>query len=509
MQGLQRLPRLEILNLASNRLRVVEGLDGLSNLKKVVLSFNFITDLSGFSALNGPHSRLQNVDLRGNRVDKLDELYSLSRCPNIRFLALQMEPRSSARSNPVCATSSYRSQVFKAIPSLFSLDGYDVHMKPIHESDEQDLPSLAPYSEFMPDHAVRRPVSASTSMETPHIDQVLQRHTARRNSANQHKSSTNNKNRQPSRKQENTNDARDSHQELPLASDHEKRLAKLEAQLAARLSARKEAREKRKGRFSPNLMSDSESSVTIDEDFDSTISDDISTVSASDTYSNHHDNRHYRLKQSVPPKREKPREQYSRPLFQSQGVQTDVEPRIEIDVEGHPTVVALYEEIGSLQKKLEEREAVLQQVRNQDKDTQGLIRELQTSIQQANVREHGLRETHTREKDLLRRQAQQIDALQQQVEELNSQLRAVRASADAAEDQRRTLHGAVESLRTVCEAEKNQNRQKEVQIERLNAMLRDRQGEELSQKGKEGELLLELQRAQVLLIGGSCNGVIA
>lgn len=497
------MPRLEILNLASNRLRVVEGLEGLSSLKKVNLSFNFISDLSGFSALNGSYSRLQLVDLRGNRVASMDELYSLSRCPNLCFLSLQMEPRSSSRSNPVCGISGYRAQVFKAIHSLFSLDGYDVHMKPVHESEEQDHPSLAPYSEFMPDHGVRRPVSASASIDTPHIDQVLQRHSARRNSGNQNKLDDNNintnNNPKPAPKQTNVKEPKNQNHELPI-SDHEKRLAKLEAQLAARLSARKEAREKRRAKHSPNLTYDSESSVTIDEDFESTL-DDISTVSSEpDTYSNHKRGHHGNSKQHVQPKREKPiREVYSRPLFQSQSVQTDAAtPRIEeIDVEEHPTVVALYDEIGSLQKKLEEREAALHQVRTHEKDSQQMIRELETSIQQGNQRELNLREAHTREKDHVRRQSQQLASLQQQLDEQNLQLRAARAAVDAAEDQRRTLQGAVESLRTVCESEKSHNRQKEAQIERLNAMLRERQGEELSQKGKEGDLQLELQRVQV------------
>ncbi len=173
MDGLHHLGQLEILNLASNRIREVSGLEGIINLRRINLSFNMITTIHGFTALSGLQCSLQYVDLRGNRIASLDELRCLSKCPNLRYLNMKMDPPT--RGNPLCMISEYRSRAFQTIPSLHSLDGYSAQMLPTHESDVGDaknFPSLAPYAEFLPAHAKARPTSAVVS--TPHIDQVLQ-----------------------------------------------------------------------------------------------------------------------------------------------------------------------------------------------------------------------------------------------------------------------------------------------------------------------------------------------
>lgn len=179
IEGLHRLVRLEVLNLASNRIKAVVGLEGMGNLKKINLSFNLIDDLSGFSALNGPHSKLHHLDMRANRINSLDELNYLARCSNLRYLLIKMDSRTQTRGNAISSQPTYRAHAFKTIPSLFSLDGYDSNMKLTHESDT--FPSLAPYLDFLPDEAGKRPTSARVN--TPRIDEVLQKRNNRPSSA--------------------------------------------------------------------------------------------------------------------------------------------------------------------------------------------------------------------------------------------------------------------------------------------------------------------------------------
>lgn len=504
IEGLHRLARLEILNLASNRIKAVSGLEGMGNLRRINLSFNQISNISGFTALNGPHSLLCNVDLRGNRIESLEEVRCLSRCQSLRFLAFQMDPSSQSRGNPVCARAGYRAHVFKSIQSLFSLDGYDIHMKPVHESDDQDpqkFPTLAPYVEFLPDHQTRR--VPATQADTPLIDQVLQRHrpsSAKHNEGNPVTAGDRNNRLQkheehfPSSKHVSGRGVEPTkfrdERKTPARSDHEERLSKLEAQLAKRLSARRDARANRNKLGSY----DSESSVSIDEDFNST-GDDTSVFSSMDgngriTYRPPERKRgdgqtHPQKSEHAPPT----------PIMRyTQGIQTE---SLETYIDNHPTVKSLFEEIGSLQKELAQRDAALQQAQSREANNQEPMRALQTSFQQATVREHGLREALAREKELVQRQTHQITSLHHQVNELSSQLRTARECADKAEDQRREFQINAESLRALCEAEKSHGKQKDTQIERLTALLRERHGEELSQKGKESELQVELERAQV------------
>ena len=501
MEGLHRLGRLEILNLASNRIREVSGLEGMGNLRRINLSFNQIVNIGGFTALNGPHSRLHHVDLRGNRIASLDELQPLSRCLTLRFLAFQMEPRSQSRGNPVCTLPGYRSHTFKNIPSLFSLDGFDVNMKPVHESDEQDsqnFPSLAPYMDFLPEHGVRR--TASIQADTPLINQALQRR--RPLSASQpheeHRTRGDKDNRQ--QRTEQPGKHKDKLEDQPpsksrqgvqhVRSDHEERLSKLESQLAKRLSARQDARATRN-----KLRSyDSESSVSIDEDFGSTGDDTSVASSLRDEHKRTVYRPRERTKHHGPEETHKSEPAPKAPTY-TQGIQTDA--LAEVDIDNYPAVRALYEEIGSLQKELGQRDASLQQALGREANNQEPVRALQTSIQQATVREHGLREALAREKELLQRQTHQITSLHHQVNELSAQLRTARECADKAEDQRREVQSAAESLRAVCDAEKSHSKQKDAQIERLTALLRERHGEELSHKGREGELQVELERVQV------------
>ncbi|XP_005873732.1 PREDICTED: leucine-rich repeat-containing protein 23 isoform X2 [Myotis brandtii] len=105
------LPTLKNLFLAQNMLKKVEGLEHLKNLTTLHLRDNQIDTLSGFS--EGMKS-LQYLNLRGNMVSNLQELAKLQNLPKLRALVLL--------DNPCTDESDYRQEALVHIPQLERLD---------------------------------------------------------------------------------------------------------------------------------------------------------------------------------------------------------------------------------------------------------------------------------------------------------------------------------------------------------------------------------------------------
>ncbi|KAI9209475.1 uncharacterized protein BJ171DRAFT_118277 [Polychytrium aggregatum] len=126
MQGLECLGKLQELNLSNNKIDVLEGLRSLVSLRRLLLSFNNIRHLDGFVELHGDQYSLQSLDLSGNKIESIGELRYLAGC-NLRFLSLRSDPAISQKANPVCRlpelTASF---VFSLLPQLISLDGKDM-----------------------------------------------------------------------------------------------------------------------------------------------------------------------------------------------------------------------------------------------------------------------------------------------------------------------------------------------------------------------------------------------
>lgn len=252
----------------------------------------------------------------------------------------------------------------------------------------------------------------------------------------------------------------------------------MEAQLAARLSAQSDDYHRRR----PSSHYDSESSVSIDEDFD-----DASTTSSWRGESRR-SNRYNR--------RARDDEDRRKPSYFSAGVQTDLSST-QIDqlanVENNPAARGLFDEIGSLQKELADREVELQKAKTREYQLQESVRALRTSLDQATAREQNIQDARTQEKDATQRH---LASLQKQAEDLQAQLVARTIKA---EDEHRKLQLNLESLRTVADAEKEHSRQKDIQIDRLTQLLKEKSGEEITKRGKESEQLVELQRLQMEL----------
>eukprot|EP00466_Bigelowiella_natans_P016926 jgi/Bigna1/90431/estExt_fgenesh1_pg.C_700063 len=128
IEGLGSLKNLKELDLSCNKITSVQGLEGALNLEKISLAYNLIHDLRGFDSnvFQREAQKLQNIDLRDNRISELDQLRFLQGCKVLReFYHIIMKIRS-------------------ILPSVRMLDGYTVEeyvhrRKPLKTQREQGL----------------------------------------------------------------------------------------------------------------------------------------------------------------------------------------------------------------------------------------------------------------------------------------------------------------------------------------------------------------------------------
>ena len=66
IEGLDRLQRLRLLNLASNQLQTAVGLESLRALTRLDLGFNLLTSTAGIDALRGEEYSVEELDLRSS-----------------------------------------------------------------------------------------------------------------------------------------------------------------------------------------------------------------------------------------------------------------------------------------------------------------------------------------------------------------------------------------------------------------------------------------------------------
>ncbi|KAI8824824.1 uncharacterized protein EV422DRAFT_234684 [Fimicolochytrium jonesii] len=131
MKGLEATPGLVELNLSNNKIRRVEGLKSLYALRSLNLSFNQIKNLDGFQVIRGNRYSLEILDVKGNRIDDINTLDDLRGCTSLRHLVLHSESVIS-RVNPICASARYSPRmVFDVFPLLESVDGYSPSGLPV------------------------------------------------------------------------------------------------------------------------------------------------------------------------------------------------------------------------------------------------------------------------------------------------------------------------------------------------------------------------------------------
>ncbi|KAM6090405.1 leucine-rich repeat and guanylate kinase domain-containing protein isoform 2-T2 [Theristicus caerulescens] len=85
--GLENLP-IRILNLSSNQIEKITGLDSLKTLQKLDLSSNKITSLEGLEE----HDLLEMINLEDNQIAELRELECIADLPLLRVLNLLKNP---------------------------------------------------------------------------------------------------------------------------------------------------------------------------------------------------------------------------------------------------------------------------------------------------------------------------------------------------------------------------------------------------------------------------------
>lgn len=115
---------LETLSLINVGLTSLKGFPKLPNLKRLELSDNRIS--GGFDILE-TSPKLSYLNLSGNKIKDLESLESLKSFKHLKHLDLF--------NNEATSTENYREKVFKMLPNLKYLDGFDVEEREAEESE--------------------------------------------------------------------------------------------------------------------------------------------------------------------------------------------------------------------------------------------------------------------------------------------------------------------------------------------------------------------------------------
>ncbi|ORX87418.1 outer arm dynein light chain 1 [Anaeromyces robustus] len=130
IQGLEKLYNLKILNLSNNKIKIIEGLSELRALSKLLLAYNNIKTLEGFVQLHGIHYSLFILDIRGNNIENIEEIKYLAGCPVIINIFYNIV-------NPFCQKLkySYRDNIKLLVPQLESIDEMDFYGNELEIND--------------------------------------------------------------------------------------------------------------------------------------------------------------------------------------------------------------------------------------------------------------------------------------------------------------------------------------------------------------------------------------
>ncbi|BFG04895.1 acidic leucine-rich nuclear phosphoprotein 32 family member A [Drosophila madeirensis] len=118
---------LESLSLINVGLTTLKGFPKLPNLKKLELSDNRIS--SGLNYLT-TSPKLQYLNLSGNKIKDLETLKPLQEFKNLAVLDLF--------NNDATQVDNYREKIFKMLPSLNFLDGFDCNDEEAQSEGEDD-----------------------------------------------------------------------------------------------------------------------------------------------------------------------------------------------------------------------------------------------------------------------------------------------------------------------------------------------------------------------------------
>ncbi|KAI9138749.1 hypothetical protein BKA69DRAFT_749151 [Paraphysoderma sedebokerense] len=171
IDGLELLQSLKSLNLSNNKIRQITGLSALTKLQRLYLSYNLIEKLAGLVHLHGNHHKLELIDLRGNEIKDIKEIYYLVGLTKLKHLILNDEIKdiskeidtSITRINPICKDPTYRAQIWSICPQISSLDCTDAGGRKIKLDD-----AAFQFSELTSDLSNFLSESFTVSSQIPH-----------------------------------------------------------------------------------------------------------------------------------------------------------------------------------------------------------------------------------------------------------------------------------------------------------------------------------------------------
>lgn len=123
MSGLEELRHLENLNLSCNKIAQIHGLRQMAKTLKVLnLSHNRIVSLQSMQEI-ADVAVLQVLDLTDNYIGELQNVKCLQNFRHLKELSFQKADDSSKGSNPICDFQNYHTTVSLYLPYLQKLDG--------------------------------------------------------------------------------------------------------------------------------------------------------------------------------------------------------------------------------------------------------------------------------------------------------------------------------------------------------------------------------------------------
>lgn len=136
-QGLDRLKKLRVLSIQSNRITKLEGLEGLENLEELYISHNGLTKLEGLEN----NLKLTTLDIAGNKIKEIanvghlaqmeefwansnaiedlhhiDEQLGVARMPHLNTVYFELNPVQRKEG------AAYRRKLILALPQVKQID---------------------------------------------------------------------------------------------------------------------------------------------------------------------------------------------------------------------------------------------------------------------------------------------------------------------------------------------------------------------------------------------------
>lgn len=158
IENLSSLVNLTALNLASNCISELRGLEGLSKLQHLNVSYNLISSLQGITALHGNSGSLTRLNLQHNQLPSLQALAPLAGCLHLQQLKVG--------GNPCTLTPAAYAALRQALPHVQQLDeseavslaaswqmahaqlqAYDAGQQQQHQQHQQHMSLMPPASQ--------------------------------------------------------------------------------------------------------------------------------------------------------------------------------------------------------------------------------------------------------------------------------------------------------------------------------------------------------------------------